>query len=144
MKGYLCLKERHHSSHMNFEAYQYIVPAISALFLIRIGIQYVKQKRSIFSTVVWTIFWGVIAVLAFAPHILSTILADVLGFADNVHAVLFIGLGLAFLIIFYLSSVIDKLESQLTSLVRKLALMDVDIEDEDDFNENPDMKKVNP
>ncbi len=124
--------ERHLRA-MKFEAYQYIVPVICAVFLFRIGVQYVKQKRSIFSSVVWTIFWGTIAVLAFAPHILSTILADVLGFADNVHAVLFIGLGLAFLIIFYLSSVIDKLETQLTSLVRKLALYEA--EPEDDINE---------
>ena len=111
---------------MTFELYQIIVPLISLAFLARIGVQYVNRKRNIFSSVVWSIFWGTIAILAFAPHILSTFLADVLGFRDNVHAVLFIALGLAFLIIFYLSSVIDKLENQLTNLVRTLAIYETD------------------
>ena len=111
---------------MKFEIYQYIVPLISLFFLIRIGYQYINRKRSILSTVVWGIFWIVIALLAFAPHLLSTKLASILGFRNNVNAVLFIALGLAFLIIFYLSSVLDKVETQLTSLVRTLALNDTD------------------
>ena len=111
---------------MKFEIYQYLVPLVSLLFIVRIGIQYANRKRSIFSTLVWGFFWSVIAILAFAPHILSTILADILGFKDNVHAILFIALGLAFLIIFYLSSVIDKLETQLTNLVRTLAIYETD------------------
>lgn len=127
----------------NFEAYQYIVPLICVIFIVRISVQYMKQKRSIFSTVVWTVFWGTIACFSFAPHILSTFLADVLGFADNVHAVLFLGLGLCFLIIFYLSSVIDKLESQLTRLVRKLALQEIEIkEDDDDVLISPELKEI--
>lgn len=126
-----------------FEAYQYIVPLICAIFLVRISIQYIKQKRSIFSTVVWTIFWATIAGFSFAPHILSIFLADILGFADNVHAVLFIGIGLCFLIIFYLSSVIDKLESQVTLLVRRLALQEIEIkEDEDDVLVSPELKEI--
>jgi len=128
---------------MNFEAYQYIVPLICAVFLLRIGIQYVKRRRSIFSTVVWTIFWSTIAVLAFAPHIVSTLLAKVFGFADNVHAVLFIGLGLSFLIIFYLSSVVDKLETQLTSLVRRMALQKAEPdEEEEDFAERHELNQL--
>ena len=107
---------------MKFEIYQYIVPIISLIFLIRISIQYANRRRSIISSVVWSGFWIVLGVLAVFPHILSTFLADILGFRDNVHAILFIGLGLALLIIFYLSSVIDKLETQLTTLVRTLAI----------------------
>jgi hypothetical protein len=126
---------------MKFEIYQYIVPVISLLFLVRISIQLKNKRRSIFSSIVWSIFWIVVGVLALAPHLLSTFLADVLGFRDNVHAVLFIGLGLALLIIFYLSSVIDKLETQLTNLVRTLALHDSEHQ-EREIEEANELKKV--
>ena len=126
---------------MKFEIYQYIVPAVCLIFLVRISVQVKNKRRSVFSSIVWSIFWLTVGILALAPHLLSTFLAEVLGFRDNVHAVLFIGLGLALLIIFYLSSVIDKLETQLTNLVRTLALRDSEHQDRQN-DETNELKKA--
>jgi hypothetical protein len=44
-----------------------------------------------------------------------------LGIKDNVNAIIFIGLGLLFFLIFSLSSTVDRLERQITDLVREIA-----------------------
>ena len=60
--------------------------------------------------------------LAVLPDLVTGKLAKVLGFADNVTAIIFVSLGLLFIFVFYLSSTVEKLETQMTALVRQLAL----------------------
>jgi len=45
-----------------------------------------------------------------------------LGFKNNINTIIFIALGFLIVLSFYLSSKTDKLESQVTDLVRQLAL----------------------
>ena len=107
---------------MKYEVYQWVVPVISLFFLIRVALQYAKNKRSIYSTIVWSAFWIFIAVVAIIPDAISFRIADIFGFRDNVNAIIFVALGILFLLVFYLSSVIDKMETQLTELVRRIAI----------------------
>ncbi len=113
------------------QLYQILVPIISLFFIVRIFIQVRAKRRSSLSASVWYIFWGIIAFLAIAPDLISLFLAKSFGFADNVNAIIFVALGLIFLIIFYLSSTIDKIEAQLTELVRQIAINSV--------HDNPNM-----
>jgi hypothetical protein len=122
---------------MKYEIYQWVVPIISLFFMIRVGFQFVKNKRSIFSTIVWSIFWVLIGLLAIIPNAISFRIADLLGFRDNVNAVIFVALGILFLLVFYLSSVIDKMETQLTELVRRIALEKPDTQQSNE----PSLKK---
>ena len=73
---------------------------------------------------VWVIFWLTIMLLAVVPNEISFKIADLLGFKSNVNAIIFVALGLLFLLVFYLSSTIERLENQITELVRKMALED--------------------
>jgi len=41
---------------------------------------------------------------------------------DNINAVIFVALGFLFLMTYYQSSTIERLEKQMTELVRKIAL----------------------
>jgi hypothetical protein len=61
-------------------------------------------------------------VVAALPNPISIKIAKILGFKDNVNAIIFVGLGLLFFMIFYLSNSIQRLERRLTLLVRELAL----------------------
>ena len=107
---------------MQFEIYQWLVPLFGVFYLSRIVYQYRQNKRSASSTVIWAVFWVTVVVLAIIPNPVSFKIATLLGFKSNINAVIFVALGWLFLLIFYLSSTIDRLERQMTELVRKIAL----------------------
>lgn len=62
--------------------------------------------------------------LSLLPDAVSEQLASILGFADNVHAVIFVAIGLLFLFTFYYSSSIERMQRQITQMVRDQALND--------------------
>jgi len=107
---------------MQFEIYQWLVPLFGLFYLSRIVYQYRQNKRSASSTVIWAVFWATVIVLAIIPNPVSFKIATLLGFKSNINAVIFVALGWLFLLVFYLSSTIDRLERQMTELVRKIAL----------------------
>jgi len=107
---------------MQFEIYQWLVPLIGIFFMFRTIRGYVKGNRNTGSTIIWIIFWITAMVLAIIPNEISFKLASMLGFKSNINAVLFVATGFLFILVFYLSSTIDKLEHKLTELTRKIAL----------------------
>jgi len=107
---------------MQIEIYQWLVPLIGLIYIVRTVRQYLKKKRSVRNMMVWVTFWCTIILLAIIPNEISFKIADLLGFKNNVNAIIFVALGLLFLLVFYLSSTIEKLENQITELVRKMAL----------------------
>lgn len=107
---------------MQLEIYQWLVPLISIFFITRTIIQFYRKRRTVSSTVIWIIFWGVLILLAIIPNELSVGLAQALGIKSNINAIFFVAMGLIFLFIFYLSAIVEKLEIQLTELVRKQAI----------------------
>lgn len=103
------------------EIYQWLVPLISIFFIIRTVLQYRRRRRTFRGLVIWISFWLSLAVFALVPNEASERLARMLGIKDNVNAIIFIGLGMLFFLIFSLSSTVDRLERQLTELVREIA-----------------------
>lgn len=108
---------------MNFqlEIYQWLVPLIAIFFIARTVLQYRADRRTFRGLVIWTTFWVCLAIFALVPNEVSQKLANMLGIKDNVNAIIFIGLGILFFLIFSLSSTVDRLERQLTELVREIA-----------------------
>lgn len=107
---------------MNFELYQWLIPLLGGLYIMRILYQYYRKKRSMRSTIIWLIFWVTVIILAVVPNEFSFKIAHLLGFKSNVNAVIFVALGLLFLFIYYLSTTLESLENRLTELTRKIAL----------------------
>jgi len=107
---------------MQLEIYQWLVPLISIFFITRTIIQFYRKRRTVSSTIIWLVFWGILILLAIIPNELSINLAKILGIKSNINAIFFVALGLIFLFIFYLSAIVEKLEIQLTELVRKQAI----------------------
>ena len=110
------------------EIYQWLVPLIGGFYMVRSFWQFRKNKRSATSTAVWMFFWSTIIILAIIPNPVSFKIADMLGFKSNINAVIFVALGWLFLFIFYLSSTVDRLERQITELVRKMAIEELEQE----------------
>ena len=104
------------------EFYQWLVPLLAIYYSVKIFRQYAKKQRLIRSTVIWLSFWIIISFLAVVPHDTSVSLANILGFKDNINAVIFIALAVLFLFNMFFTATIEKLEKQMTEVVRKLAI----------------------
>jgi len=107
---------------MQLEIYQWLGPILSIFYIIRTFRQYTLGKSSPRNTVVWIIFWFGVALLCIMPNKIADSLAEGLGFRDRPNAIIFVALGLLFLMVFYLSAALNRVENQLTDLVRKIAL----------------------
>ena len=107
---------------MQLEIYQWLGPILSIFYIIRTFRQYTLGKSSPRNTIVWIIFWFGVALLCIMPNKIADSLALGLGFRDRPNAIIFVALGLLFLMVFYLSTALNRVENQLTSLVRKIAL----------------------
>jgi len=68
-------------------------------------------------------------ILAIIPNEISDSIAKILGFKSNINAIIFVALGFLFLIIFYLSSTIERLETKITNLIRKQAIESKEFEE---------------
>jgi len=80
------------------------------------------RRKFLFTNIVWLLFWLVIAVLGIVPHEFSTSVAEWLGFASGINAIIFIALAFLIILSFYLSARLDAMERKITELVRQLAL----------------------
>jgi len=107
---------------MELEIYQWLVPLISVYYIYRTIVGVMQKRRSVPSSIVWIFFWTTLIVLAIVPDPFTTFLMNALGFKSNITALIFVALGLLFLFVFYLSSVIESLERQMTELVRRSAM----------------------
>ena len=106
----------------SFEIYQWLVPLIALYYIIRTFRQYASGKYSPRNTILWVIFWIGVMLLALLPDTVANSLARTLGFKDHINAIIFVALGILFLMVFYLSSAVNRVEDRITELIRKLAL----------------------
>jgi hypothetical protein len=104
------------------EIYQWLVPLIAIFFMYRIIVQFRNNKRLLLGTIIWTGFWIIITILAVLPDLVSFSIAETLGFKSHINAVIFVALGFLFIMTYYQSTTLEKLEKQITELIRKIAL----------------------
>ena len=124
---------------MQLEIYQWVVPIIGLFFIIRTTGQYARKKRSVRNAVIWVVFWLAVMLLAIIPNQISFKIADMFGIKSNVNAIIFAALGALVFFVFYLSATIERLEGQITDLVRRIAL---DRQEMDQLNREIDEQKA--
>ena len=95
---------------------------IALFFIWRIISQFRANRRLLLGTIIWVSFWTILALLAMLPDWISFSIAESLGLRSNINAVIFVWLGFLFIMTYYQSSTIERLEKQMTELVRKVAL----------------------
>lgn len=122
---------------MQLEIYQWLVPIVGIILIIRTIRSYMAGRRSAGSSVLWIVFWLTIGVLAVIPNEFSYRLTSFLGFENNVNAIIFVILGALLINVFYLSSKADHLEQRLTDLTRQIGL-----EKQDMLEQNPAFRSV--
>ncbi|MDA1169336.1 MAG: DUF2304 family protein [bacterium] len=108
---------------ISLQFYQIAVVGI-ALFMIYAGTQKFLRRgegQSFLKLAVRILVWGGMATVALFPEF-TNILAKFIGLEGNINAVILIGFLLAFLMIFKILSVIERIEQDISKLTRKEAL----------------------
>jgi hypothetical protein len=106
---------------MELTPYQIVAPAISLVAVVYAWGLALRQKKTIWEAILWTLFWGAIALIALEPDVL-TYLSAITGIKKRENAVLVTFIGILFFIVFYLVIRLETLEQRLTRIVREVAL----------------------
>lgn len=106
--------------------YQVVVSAIALVMIYQGTMKYVKGKsgQTFLKLFIRITVWGGMALIAIFPKFTVT-LAKVVGLEGNINAVILTGFLLIFLIIFKLLSSIERLEQQMSEIIREKALKDL-------------------
>jgi len=113
---------------MKISLYQIIILSISVIMLFLGTKDFVKREtgQTFLKFIVRVIVWGGMGVIAVYPNS-TEIVARVLGFKENINAVIILGFLLVFMLIFKLLSAIEKVEQNISELTRREALSHLDI-----------------
>lgn len=104
---------------------QILIILFIVFVLIRVLIKYIKRDISFREWLLWSIFWVLVAIAAALPQT-TDVIARGLGLATGrgVDLVVYVSIPVIFYIIFRLFAKIDRLEDDLTKIVRQIALSD--------------------
>lgn len=114
---------------MTLTPYQIIVPVLSIVAIVYAWNLVVRQKKTIWEAILWSLFWGLIALIALYPGTLSYLTAAT-GIKSQENAVIVTSLGILFFMVFYIVIRLEELEQRQTRMIRNIALRDADLTDD--------------
>lgn len=112
---------------MTLTPYQLIVPLLAIVAVVYAWNLVMRQKKTIWEAVLWTIFWGAVAMIALFPGLL-TYLSVVTGIKSQENAVVVTALCIISFMIFYIIVRLEELEQKQTKMVRTLSLREAGLE----------------
>jgi hypothetical protein len=118
---------------MSLTFYQIIAPIVSFLAIAYAWNLVMKQRKTVWEAMLWSVFWGAIATIALVPDSIAW-LSTATGIKDRENAVLVTFLGILFLIVFYLVIRLEELERRQTRIIRGVALRKADISSKKESN----------
>ena len=94
--------------------------------------RYLKGKNSIVTTVLWTLFWIIVAIFSLFPD-LSNQFAKLVGITRGLDFIII----LVFIILFYtvlrLYFIVDKMQNNLNTVVKQVAIQnEITLDDEEE------------
>ena len=93
----------------------------------------VRQKKSVWEAIIWTVFWGGIAAFAFKPEWLDT-LGRLTGIKRRENVATVTSIGLLFFLVFYLIIRMEELSQRLTNITRDVALREAGLPEKKPFD----------
>ena len=101
-----------------------IVLILFILFVIsKVALRYKDKVISLQEFILWTIFWFGVSFVVIFPE-LTSIVANWLGVGRGVDLVIYISVLILFYLVFRTLVRLDKIEKDITKIVRELALKD--------------------
>jgi hypothetical protein len=111
---------------MDITPYQIVVPLFSLLMLVYAWSLVMRQRKTVWEGILWTLFWGALASIALFPGNLQY-LSAVTGIKKNENAAVVTAICILFFIVFYMVIRIEELEQRIVKIVRDEALHDAGI-----------------
>lgn len=99
---------------------QYVATGIIAIIIIQEIIKFIKDRPSFFKTVVLSLFWSTVLVLIWFPEIMGW-LGKITGVGRGVDVLVYLSIIFLFYYVLRQNNKIDKLEKQITKLIREIA-----------------------
>ena len=100
---------------------QYIATGIIMLILLQLFIQVLRDKTQLFKLLFWGIFWGIALVFIWLPTNTIDKLGEVFGVGRGIDVLVYLSIIFLFYYVFKQNEKINKLEKQITKLVREIA-----------------------
>lgn len=104
---------------------QLLIAAFAVFAIARAVSQYKQGKLPRLLLVFWTLFWLAVGVVGVLPQT-TQIAAGLVGVGRGADLVIYVSIIALFYLVFRLYVKIEDVERQITRLVRKLALEDID------------------
>ena len=111
----------------NITIYQIVVAVVALGIIVNRSVRFVRREKtqSIFKYFTVIFVWGMIGAVALFPSIAHWIRRQ-FGFGQNFNTMIFIAFVILFVLFFRVLAIIEKIESQITEIVRKEALKNID------------------
>jgi len=100
---------------------QYIATGIILIVLFQLVLKVIKDRTTLIKLVIWLIFWGIALVLIWLPAGTLDIFGKFLGVGRGVDVLIYLSIMILFYINLRLNDRIEKLEKNITVLVREIA-----------------------
>jgi len=113
---------------MELTPYQLVAPILSFVAIAYAWNLVMRQKKTAWEAIFWTLFWGAVSYIALEPGSIDY-LTRITGIKDRENAVMVSFLGILFFMVFYLVIRLEELEQRQTRLIRKIALKGKDLDE---------------
>ncbi|MSR67207.1 DUF2304 domain-containing protein [Candidatus Peribacteria bacterium] len=117
-----------------FTPYQVVVPLFGGLMIVYAWNLVLRQKKTVWEGILWTVFWSSVAYISLVPSSLQT-LSTITGIKKNENAATITAIGVIFFILFYLIMRLEELEQRVVKVVRERTLKDAGIMADDNRSE---------
>ena len=112
--------------------YALIFHIISVIAIIWFITRYLKGKNSFATVVLWSIFWIVVSLFAIFPDI-SITFARLFGITRGLDFIIILVFVILFYTILKLYFIVDKMQNNLNTLVKEVALNnEINVDDEEE------------
>ncbi len=98
-----------------------LITVFSAIALFRVGQRFKEKQISARELLLWGIFWASVVGIGWYPEIMNRA-ADMIGVGRGVDVAIYFALLLIFYILFRLLVRLEKMERNITKIVRRIAL----------------------
>lgn len=111
------------------QIYQIAIPALAVIAIMYAFSRYGRKEKTLREVIIWILFWGLMSYIALFPHTID-MLARITGMKDGIKALAMISIAILAIVVLKLVLTVEKLEQDITKVVRSDALKNVSKKDE--------------
>ena len=104
-----------------------IIQVLALIFVLfalsRAFLRHRDNEISVFELILWSVIWAGVLIIAFIPDV-TFILSRIAGIQRGIDAIIYISIVFLFYMLFRAYVRMEKIEQNITEMVRQVALMD--------------------